>query len=72
MGTRLSALCTSRPQIGFLQEILRWWDYWLKGVDTGVMDEPMLRAWMTESVIPATHHDTLRPVDCRAFVATQE
>ena len=47
------------PQIGFLQEILRWWDYWLKGVDTGVMDEPMLRAWMTESVKPATHHDTL-------------
>ena len=47
------------PQIGFLQEILRWWDYWLKGVDTGVMDEPMLRAWMTESVKPAAHHDTL-------------
>jgi uncharacterized protein len=23
------------------------------------MDEPMLRAWMTESVKPATHHDTL-------------
>jgi predicted acyl esterase len=47
------------PQIGFLQEILRWWDHWLKGVDTGVMDEPILRAWMTESVKPATHHDSL-------------
>ena len=47
------------PQIGFLQEILRWWDHWLKGIDTGVMDEPMLRAWMTDSVKPATHHDTL-------------
>jgi uncharacterized protein len=47
------------PQIGFLQEILRWWDQWLKGIDTGVMDEPMLRAWMTESVKPASHHDTL-------------
>ncbi len=47
------------PQIGFLQEMLRWWDHWLKGVDTGVMDEPMLRAWMTESVEPATHHETL-------------
>jgi uncharacterized protein len=23
------------------------------------MDEPMLRAWMTESVKPASHHDTL-------------
>ena len=47
------------PQIGFLQEMLRWWDYWLKGIDTGVMDEPMLRAWMTESVKPASHHEAL-------------
>jgi predicted acyl esterase len=47
------------PQIGFLQEMLRWWDYWLKGIDTGVMDEPMLRAWMTESVKPASHHEVL-------------
>jgi putative CocE/NonD family hydrolase len=47
------------PQIGFLQEMLRWWDYWLKGIDTGVMDEPMLRAWMTESVKPASYHNVL-------------
>ena len=47
------------PQIGFLQDTLRWWDHWLKGIDTGVMDEPMLRAWMTDSVKPATHHETL-------------
>jgi putative CocE/NonD family hydrolase len=47
------------PQIGFLQEMLRWWDHWLKGSDTGVMKEPMLRAWMTDSVIPAKHHETL-------------
>src|SRR2546421_2239637 len=47
------------PQIGFLQEMLRWWDYWLKGIDTGVMDEPTLRAWMTESVKPASHHEAL-------------
>jgi hypothetical protein len=47
------------PQIGFLQEALRWWDHWLKGIDTGVMNEPMLRAWMTESVRPAADHDEL-------------
>ena len=40
------------PAIGFLQEALRWWDYWLKGIDTGVMDEPMLRAWMPDTVVP--------------------
>jgi uncharacterized protein len=39
--------------------MLRWWDHWLKGIDMGVMDEPMLRAWMTDSVKPASHHDTL-------------
>jgi putative CocE/NonD family hydrolase len=47
------------PQIGFLQEMRRWWDHWLKGEPNGVMAEPMLRAWMTESVKPAAHHETL-------------
>jgi putative CocE/NonD family hydrolase len=40
------------PAIGFLQETLRWWDHWLKGFDTGIMAEPMLRVWMQESVPP--------------------
>lgn len=40
------------PAIGFLQEALRWWDYWLKGANTGIMAEPMLRVWMQESVPP--------------------
>jgi predicted acyl esterase len=44
------------PSIGFLQEALRWWDYWLKGIDTGIMDEPMFRVWMQESVIPQAHY----------------
>ena len=34
------------PAIGFLQESLRWWDYWLKGVETGVMDDPQLVSWI--------------------------
>ena len=45
------------PQIGYLQEALRWWDHWLKGVDTGIMDEPMLRVWMQEHVPPAPAYD---------------
>ena len=40
------------PAIGFQQECLRWWDYWLKGIDTGIMDEPALRMWMMESIVP--------------------
>jgi putative CocE/NonD family hydrolase len=45
------------PTIGFLQECLRWFDHHLKGVDTGIMDEPMLRVWMQEPVAPATHYN---------------
>jgi putative CocE/NonD family hydrolase len=41
------------PAIGFLQECLRWWDQWLKGVDTGIRDEPALRFWMQEPVAPS-------------------
>ena len=45
------------PAIDFLGETLRWWDHWLKGHDTGIMDEPQLRAWMQDSAAPATHHE---------------
>jgi putative CocE/NonD family hydrolase len=48
------------PSIGFLQEALRWWDYWLKGIDTGIMDEPMFRAWMQDSVTPEPQYE-VRP-----------
>ena len=45
-------LAAPGPAIGFLQEALRWWDHWLKGIDNGIMDEPMLRAWMQASEPP--------------------
>jgi hypothetical protein len=44
------------PAIGFLQECLRWWDHWLQGKDNGIMQEPMLRAWMQDSVPPTTYY----------------
>ncbi len=47
---------TPGPAIGFLQEALRWWDHWLKGRDTGVMDEPMYRVWVEDFVPPATEY----------------
>ncbi|HEX6103052.1 MAG TPA: CocE/NonD family hydrolase, partial [Alphaproteobacteria bacterium] len=50
-------LASPGPAIGFLQEALRWWDQWLKGIHTGVMDEPMLRAWMQEPVPPKACYD---------------
>ena len=48
------------PAIGWLQEVLRWCDHWMKGRDTGIMNEPMLRAWVQESVPPQTCYD-VRP-----------
>jgi uncharacterized protein len=42
------------PAIGFLQEMVRWWDRWLRDVDNDVMDDPMLRVWMQDSVPPST------------------
>ncbi|HET6860017.1 MAG TPA: CocE/NonD family hydrolase [Streptomyces sp.] len=45
------------PAIGYLQEVVRWWDHWLKGVDNGVMDGPMLNAWMQDSVPPSTSYE---------------
>ncbi|MDX1542013.1 MAG: CocE/NonD family hydrolase, partial [Geminicoccaceae bacterium] len=42
------------PAIGFLQECLRFFDHWLKGIETGIMDGPMLRVWMQDSVSPWT------------------
>jgi len=46
------------PAIGFPQECVRWWDHWLKGKETGVMDDPMLRVWMQDSVLPSASYDT--------------
>ncbi|MFE0693257.1 CocE/NonD family hydrolase [Streptomyces sp. NPDC058869] len=47
------------PAIGFLQETLRWWDQHLKGKETGVMREPLLRSWISGSHRPATVYETL-------------
>jgi uncharacterized protein len=48
---------TPGPAIGFLQEILRWWDRWLKDTENGIEDEPMLHLWMQDSVDPSPQYD---------------
>jgi predicted acyl esterase len=35
-----------RPFHQVHSEILRWHDYWLKGIDTGIMDEPPVKMWV--------------------------
>jgi hypothetical protein len=45
------------PQVGFLQEALRWWDRWLKDEPNGVEDEPAVRTWIQGSAPPRGSYD---------------
>ncbi len=45
------------PAIGFLQECIRWWDQYLKNKETGIDKEPMLKAWVQDSVPPFTSYE---------------
>jgi putative CocE/NonD family hydrolase len=45
------------PAIGYLQEVVRWFDHWLKGVDNGVTEDSSLWSWMQDSVPPATAYE---------------
>ena len=44
------------PAMNFLREGVRWWDRWLKGIDTGndAMSAPMIQAWIEDSIPPST------------------
>jgi hypothetical protein len=56
-GHKYPHLGVPGPAIGFLTEMLRWWDLWLKDVETGIMKEPMLRAYVQDWIAPASHYD---------------
>lgn len=54
------------PRIGFLQEALRWWDRWLKGVDTDVENDPGLSRVADGRGAPChLVHRAPRALDCR-------
>lgn len=42
------------PRIGFLQEMLRWWDQWLKNEPTGITREPDYRYYIMDAEKPGT------------------
>jgi predicted acyl esterase len=35
-----------RPYTWYHDEIVRWYDYWLKGIDTGIMEEPPIKMFV--------------------------
>ncbi|GHA18898.1 peptidase S15 [Devosia pacifica] len=45
------------PAIDWLTEETRWWDQWLKGTDTGIMDEPPLRLFLQDHAEPKSHYE---------------
>ncbi len=40
------------PRVDFIGYVARWFDHWLRGHDTGMMEEPMLTAWLQHSEPP--------------------
>ena len=40
------------PKIGFLQEMVRWWDHYLKDIDTKVQDEQDYRVYVMDAYKP--------------------
>ncbi len=53
-GHRYANVGLPGPATGFLQEVVRWFGHWLKGEDTGVDKDPVLRVWEQDSVPPST------------------
>ena len=45
-GHRYPQSADPGPGLDWVQEEVRWWTQWLNGIETGIMDEPMLRAYM--------------------------
>jgi hypothetical protein len=53
------------PRIEWREDAVRWWDYWLKGRDTGVMQDPKLVIYMRHSFPPDPNLETV-PGEWRA------
>ncbi len=47
-----------KPGFEFRHEAVRWFDYWLKGRDTGIMDEPRLAVYVRDWHPPGPYLET--------------
>lgn len=45
------------PRIDWLREVVRWWDHWLKGVDTGMLAEPPVTIYVQDYDPPGSMRD---------------
>jgi len=46
-----------KPGFEWRHELVRWFDYWLKGMDTGIMDEPRLAVYVRDWHPPGPYLD---------------
>lgn len=53
IGQWTHAVAQPGPPFDIAPICLRWWDYWLKGIDNGIMDEPRLIMWVNEHYKPS-------------------
>ena len=56
---------TPGPEIEWRREAVRWWDYWLKQRDTGIMNEPRIAVYMQHWHAPDLNLTTI-PGDWRS------
>jgi predicted acyl esterase len=54
-------------RVDYLHELLRWFDYWLRGEDTGIMDEPPVSIWVQEADA-WVHEEDFPPTDLQERV----
>ncbi|HEV7611596.1 MAG TPA: CocE/NonD family hydrolase [Steroidobacteraceae bacterium] len=47
-GHKYPQLADAGPGLEWVTEEVRWWSQWLLGADTGIMDEPVLRAFIED------------------------
>jgi len=47
-GHRYPEIADPGPGLDWVTEEVRWWTQWLKGIDTGIMNEPQFRVFMEE------------------------
>jgi putative CocE/NonD family hydrolase len=47
------------PGLDWIHEEVRWWEHWLKGIETGIMDEPMFRIYLCEKTAVEVYPDVV-------------
>lgn len=58
-GHKYPDIADPGPGLDWVSEEVRWWTQWLNGVDTGIMAEPMFRAYMEyQTATEVWPHDT--------------